>query len=62
MERLDQRQMHGLGKVPLLALTHLPDQRQGPSFVDDVHHQRHTPAPHDTAVYDHHQRLQGEMP
>jgi hypothetical protein len=36
MELGDQRQMHVLGKVPLVTLAHLPYQRQGTPFVDDV--------------------------
>jgi hypothetical protein len=62
VELLDQRNMHVLGKVPLFAPAYLPYQRQGTPLVDDVHHQRYTPAPYNAAIHDHHQRLQGEMP
>jgi hypothetical protein len=59
---LDQGDMQVFGTGPLLALAYLPGQRQGTSFVDDVHHQRHTPAPHDAAIEEQHHRLQDEMP
>ena len=58
---LDERDMQVFGKVPLLAFAYLPGQRQGTSFVDDMHHQGHTAASHDAAIHDEHQRLQGQM-
>src|SRR5919108_1146827 len=58
---LDKRDMQVFGKVSLLAFAHLPGHRQGTSFVDDMHHQGHTAASHDTAINDEHQSVQGQM-
>ena len=61
LDLLDQGDMEVFGKVPLLALAHQPRQRQGSPFIDHMDHQRNAPAPHDTAIDDQHQRLQGQM-
>jgi hypothetical protein len=56
---LDQGALQVFGTVSLRAVASLPDQRQGAPCGDDGHHHRHTPAPHDAAIDDPHQRLEG---
>src|SRR6516164_3460471 len=58
---LDQCDMEVFGKVSLLPLAYQPRQRQGSTFIDHMHHQRHTPTPYQAAVDHQHQPLQGEM-
>ena len=53
--------MELFGKMPLRGLAHAPGQRQGSTFIDDMDHQRGTPAADAAAIHDEHQRLQGEM-
>src|SRR2546426_9176387 len=53
--------MEIFGKVPLRGLAHPPGQRQGTTFINDMDHQRGTPASYAAAIHDKHHRLQGEM-
>src|SRR5215467_4244824 len=48
-------------KVALRGLAHPPSQRQGSTFIDDMDHQRATPAAYAAPIHDKHHRLQGEM-
>ena len=48
--------------MALRGLAHPPGQWQGATFIDDMEHQRGTPAAHAAAIHDEHHRLQGEMP
>jgi hypothetical protein len=59
---LDQRDMEIFGKVTLGALTDLPGQRQGSTFIDHMEHQGDTPAPHDTPIHHEDPRLHNQMP
>ena len=59
--QLDQGDMEVFRKVALRGLSYPPGQRQGASFIDDMHHQCRTPAAYATAIHDEHHRLQGEM-
>jgi hypothetical protein len=53
--------MEVFGKVALRGVAHPPGQRQGSPFIDDMEHQRGTPAAHAAPIHDKHQRLQGKM-
>src|SRR5439155_13831753 len=57
----DKGDMQFFDKMPLRGLAHPPGQRQGAAFIDDMDHQRSTPAAHAAAIHDEHHRLQGEM-
>src|SRR5712692_11667955 len=48
-------------KVALRGLTHPPGQWKGSTFIDDMDHERGTPAAHAAAIHDEHHRLQSEM-
>ena len=60
-DEVDQGDMAFFGKMPLRGVAHPPGQRQGATFLDDMDHQRGTPAAYATAIHDEYQRLQGEM-
>jgi hypothetical protein len=53
--------MELFGKVALWGLAHPPGQRQGPPFIDDMDHQRGTPAAYAAAIHNEHHRLPGKM-
>jgi hypothetical protein len=58
---LDQGDVPVFGKVPLLPVAHPPRQRAGSALRDHMHHHRHTATPHDAAIHDEHQRLDGQL-
>src|SRR5262245_5913026 len=47
--------------VALWGLAHAPGQRQGATFIDDMDHQRGTPAAYAAAIHHEHHRLPGEV-
>jgi hypothetical protein len=60
--QLDHGDVESFWKVSLRSVAHPPRQWQGATFLDDMDHQRGTPAAHAAAIHDEHHRLQSEMP
>src|SRR5512138_441898 len=58
---LDHGDVEIFRKVALRSVAHPPRQWEGATFVDDIEHQRGTPAAHAAAIHDEHHRLQSEM-
>jgi hypothetical protein len=57
----DQGDMKLFRKGPFRGVAHPPGQREGTTFLNDMDHQRGTPAAYAAAIHDELHRLQGEV-
>src|SRR5215468_236659 len=59
--QLNHGDMEVFSNVALRGVAHSPRQWQGSTLIDDMDHQRATPAAYAAPIHDKHHRLQGEM-
>jgi hypothetical protein len=59
--QLDHGDVEFLGTMPFGTLAHAPRQGQGAPLLDHVEHQRQAATADDTAIHDHHKRLESSL-